>query len=137
MEFKKLIPDMLHLFLRITDKLEKLFVSKLNKFYSSLNENIEDFEQLYRYQELLKNLGISNGLYFSEKEFKNRSLNGKDKKKLFYAIYLEEIKLQDHFPNIEKIERINEVYKLIERFNFFKIKFFLIIRYGMILSIYI
>ena len=107
--FCKLIPDMLHLFLRITDKLVLLLISKLNKKYTKIEDNIDKYPLLNSFYLELEKIGVKNSLYYHENQFKPRSLTGKEKKKLFYSVLIDDINLESILPELEKSIQINKV----------------------------
>lgn len=117
--FWDIVPDMLHLFLRITDTLIGLLVADIRKRDPARSDlNMENQPLLKTYVDYLENeLNITNSYYkdFKGKKFALRDLSGGEKDKLFRSVDLK--RLYPSWPNIDEVSLLwksfYEVYTLI------------------------
>ena len=116
--FKNVIIDLLHLFLRISDKLTAYILDDLFILdgYQSTYENtndpkIQNSKNIYAYiQFLTHECHIRNCFYLKEKKIVFRQLRGNEK-----LVLLDKINLVKLFPDIEDVKTKNDV---IHDFNF-------------------
>jgi hypothetical protein len=132
--FINCIIDILHMWLRITDKLRHLLNQKIDLYgnllryfclifiFYKIKFNVKDkmnkitplSENSYlgKYLNFIENeAGIKCAYYKKEKEIEMRSLNGAEKLRIF-----EKINLIDLFPRLDDVENINKLWS-----SFFKI----------------
>jgi hypothetical protein len=116
-DFEKLVVDMLHLFLRITDVLEQHLIIKLKTIDaindSSSNDNLEKQPTLKKFFDYITNdLKINRVYYIADNQVVLRSLDGDEKLRLFENINIE---LLFNETKLEKKKEISHVisFKLI------------------------
>ena len=107
-EFWKACVDLLHMLLRITDKLELLLINKLSVLDNGKdNEDLTDKPNLSRYINFLSyDCKISRPYYISGKKIEFRSLTGADKLEI-----LEKIDLIELFPKLQDVKKIDHLWK--------------------------
>ena len=101
-EYKDCVIDVLHLFLRITDNLLDLLISKLNKVDKNDSSNIELRPTLKIFLDFLKdNCKISNPYYVSKKEdkIKLRNLNANERARMFDYLFEEYFRPNETQPS--------------------------------------
>jgi len=85
---ENVIPDPLHLFLRIADKLINNLKPYLEQLDQTFSVELERHTNLNRYVQFLEKEKIKKGCYLDGTQLKLRSLDGVQKKKLFQNINL-------------------------------------------------
>ena len=106
--FHKVIIDMLHLFLRISDVLYDLFIANLRQLDGKQKNEIDFSTQPHLNQfflDLKETYKIQNPYFINGKSIKIRDLRGPEKKRLF-----ENIDLTKYADN-EKIKEIDKLWK--------------------------
>ncbi len=104
---ENIIPDVLHMFMRITDKLERKLhddIEELNNTFSNTIEGNANFELYVNFLELIN----IKKPYYKDKTTSQlvlRDLNGVEKKRLF-----ERINLPLMFPELENGSTLNEIW---------------------------
>lgn len=118
----RVIPDILHLFLRISDVLTNLLILELRRLDGIDKVNSKDANRTSQYEKFLnEQCKISFHFYTDKgsKEMKWRDLVGPEKLKLFSKINLPE--LYPDLPNVEKIQKIWKdflsIYNLLRSLN--------------------
>jgi len=86
---ENIIPDILHLFLRVSDKLINLLKSDLQQMDLTFSTLIEDNVNFKKYVDFLENIKIRKPYYLKDRNLVLRDLSGDEKKKLFNHIDLE------------------------------------------------
>jgi len=109
------IPDSLHMGLRITDKLESNLKLDIEQLDETFDEHLESNEHFGNYVSYLESINIKKPFYVnkSSSQLVLRDLNGREKKRLF-----ESIDLPSLFPELENSSTKNELWK-----NFFDIMY--------------
>jgi hypothetical protein len=102
-DFKNCVIDLLHLFLRISDKLFDLLISKLIGFDGNDSADLEKRPSFKIFYNLLSvKCNITKPFFTttkdSEMKIKLRSLNGEDRSKVFEKLFENFGLLSDHFP---------------------------------------
>lgn len=84
-QFYDCLPDPLHLFIRICEKLTDLFVYDLNQLDGNIRKSIEDKKFLYKFYVFCSNIKIINPFNYNEKNkvYTMRSLDGEEYERLF------------------------------------------------------
>jgi hypothetical protein len=105
-EFSKCIVDLLHLLLRISDRLIDLFIKRLEYYDGNESDDLSIRPNFNRYISFLKEIPLTNPVYIktlpdNKKVFKFRNFNGNEKLKIFSQINIVEILS-------EKIKKKNE-----------------------------
>lgn len=100
----RVIVDVLHMFLRITDCLERCLVRELYTFDAAYK--IKDAHSQRRYKEFLESIGIKEAAREEKDKYEFRDLNGTEKIKLMEHINLEEL-----FPNLPYVKEKNKLWK--------------------------
>jgi hypothetical protein len=108
-KYENIILDTLHMFLRISDKLEEYLLKDLELLDKSFSENLENLPNKKKYFDFLLRLKIKKPYYIDEKTKKviSRSLNGTEKKKLFMNIDLTNL-----FPELKNKENKSKLWKI-------------------------
>jgi hypothetical protein len=106
-EFTEIIPDLLHLFLRISDKLEDTLLKNLRE-QKNTNEILKNNTNYIKFASFIDYLGIKNFLSFKDNHsFDKRQLTGKEKK-----IFFENITTDLFLEIISDPEKALQMYRL-------------------------
>jgi hypothetical protein len=109
-EFSKACIDLLHMWLRISDKLEKLLVDKLtliDYLKAKKNDDLSDKPNLSKYINFMRyECNIQKPYYISNKQIEFRQLSGAEKLKLFESIDITKL-----FPNLQNVEKVENLWK--------------------------
>lgn len=98
----KFCVDILHLNMRVTDKLESNLCLNLEEFDCA--HNLADAHYQRKYAEFLESISIKKPFQINKNKYEFKKLNGQEKKKLFAKIDLE--KLFPSLPNVKKISKL-------------------------------
>ena len=120
--FHKVVVDLLHLFLRITDKLTNLFISSLRDLDRGVGFNRQSDERnlsmlpnIQKYINFLEiEIKVGRSWYMSDRQIEFRDLTGEEKERLF-----EKMDVPLLFPNHPQRAHINIVTKFYIFFTFF------------------
>ena len=114
-KIENVIPDCLHMGMRITDKLENNLKSDIEQLDNTFSENLERNENFESYVDYLEGINIKRPFYVdkSTSQLVLRDLNGGEKKRLF-----EKIDLPSLFPELENSSTKNGLWK-----NFFDLMY--------------
>jgi hypothetical protein len=130
-KFEKVVIDMLHLFLRITDVLEQnLLIIKLKTLDAANNsgpdDNLDNQPILKRFIDYITNdLRINRVYYVSEKQIVLRNLDGDEKLKIFENINIENLFKDTRLEKAIEIGRVSTLLLKTLKFLFFINYFFL------------
>jgi hypothetical protein len=107
-EFSNVCVDLLHIWLRISDKLETLLINKIILLDNAKdNDDLLDKPNLSKYINfLLYGCKINKPYFISNKKIEFRSLTGGEKLRLFSRIDLMRI-----FPKLENVAKIDALWK--------------------------
>jgi len=107
-KISNVIPDILHMGLRITDKLENNLKLDIEQLDETFNEHLEGNENFEKYVNYLEGINIKRPFYVSKStnQLVLRDLNGTEKKRLF-----ENIDLPNLFPELENSSTKREIWK--------------------------
>ena len=109
-EFSKACIDLLHMWLRISDKLEKLLVDKLTLLdyrTAKKNDDLSDKPNLSKYINFMRyECNFHKPYYISNKQIEFRQLSGAEKLKLFETIDITKL-----FPNLQNVEKVDILWK--------------------------
>ena len=98
---------MLHLFLRVSDKLSEYLVIKLQQMDLSYKKNLSDNTNLNSYFKFLKSLNLRNPYYYTEsnKTYHLRNFNGDERNKIFQNTNFKKI-----FPSMKEADLRQQVW---------------------------
>ncbi len=105
-KIENVIADPLHLFLRVADKLINNMKQNLEELDRTFSVDLEAHTNLNTYVSFLEELKIKKGYYLDGTQFKLRSLDGVEKKKLFQNIDLVAL-----FPGLPDGEKKSQIWK--------------------------
>ena len=113
-EFKMIVIDTLHLFLRISDKLLITLIQIINENDDDSScKNFEKRKNLKKFMDILENeVKITKPYYFSDLELekiKLRSFNGTEREKIF-NYFSNTFSLEQLFPSINRMKKFNLVF---------------------------
>ncbi len=112
-DYRNCVPDILHLTLRVTDKLEDLLLEKIAYLDSTGRPNNQDINRqpnFMKYIKMLEKFGVTGAWRFDNGEAKKRQLNGDEKWKILKNIGKEDENfLSNWFENLENARYVNKV----------------------------
>lgn len=112
-DYRNCVPDILHLTLRVTDKLEDLLLEKIAYLDSTGRPNNQDINKqpnFMKYIKMLEKFGVTGAWRFDDGEAKKRQLNGDEKWKILKNIGNEDENfLFNWFENLENAKFVNKV----------------------------
>ena len=101
------IPDILHLYLRITDVLQNLLLKEIHKLDKSNSNKITSRPNLFKYIKFLQKKCKINKPYYIDKtgNLCVRQFTGDEKKRIF-----DKIRISKLFPNMSDSKKIEEIW---------------------------
>ena len=105
-DIKNVILDVLHMDLRVTDRLELLLRKDMESLDSTFSNNLAENTNLKKYSDFLESFGIKKPSRIENKQIVLRDLNGNEKRKM-----LEKIFLQDMFPRLNRVREKDNLWK--------------------------
>lgn len=100
-----MIVDILHLFLRVSDKLFELLYRNIEQLDRGWKTDIKDNKNLYYYVNVLESLNIKKPYYKDGSSFKFRNFNGDERNKIFQNMNFEKF-----FPQMKNSNLKQEVW---------------------------
>ncbi len=103
---ENVIPDVLHMDLRITDRLQSLLQKDIQSMDSTFSNNLFENLNFKKYTDFLESIGIKKPSRIENKQHVLRDLNGKEKRKL-----ADKINLCSLFPDFNRVYEKERLWK--------------------------
>ena len=102
---ENIIVDLLHLFLRISDKLLSILSTKITQMDLTWQKDMNKNKNLKSFVNFLNDIKIKKPCYYENNTYKFRNFNGDERHKIFKSINFKEI-----FPNMDNTESMQKVW---------------------------